>query len=417
MRMTQKHFTTGVFILTFMVMAWAPFFGGPRLFSFLLALVGIGLLWKQRDTIFQQPAVRRLAFIFLLLWIPILISLPGSYDVKGTLVVACLMVLFFPMGVVLVHVFRDTRLREQLAFWITLLLIFWVVDGLVQFIFGQDLFGFPIRYGRRIVGIFRDNVHLGVYLATLTPLLVLTLLKRSRLLAAVMITLAAIAVLLSGTRTTWVMFTIACALLMYVIPFRHRILALGTTAGIICIAIVVAFSPIVKTKFDQTVSGFEWSYDTIDKLLTHRLKIWDTATRMANARPLTGVGVQAFREAYEQFEREPGTFRKSTGFPVNHAHQAYISVWAESGYPGLLGLVAIWGLLLRWYFSTPREQRRQALPYAIGLVAAMFPLNSQPVMYSGWWFPVLLLLTALMLAALDDKTGVNNVKNEEQAVN
>jgi hypothetical protein len=39
----------------------------------------------------------------------------------------------------------------------------------------------------------------------------------------------------------------------------------------------------------------------------------------------------------------------------------------------------------------------------MGLLVTMFPLNSQPILYSGWWFPVLLLLTALMLAALDDK--------------
>jgi O-antigen ligase len=412
MRITETYFNTGVFILTFMVMAWAPFFGGPRLFSFLLALVGIGLLWKQRDTIWQQPAVRRLASIFLLLGIPMLISLPGSYDVKGTLVVTCLLVLFFPMGVTLVRVFRNTQLRERLTLWIAILVCFWAVDGLIQFIFGKDLLGIPTQHGKRVVGIFRDNVHIGVYLATLMPLLALTLMKRSRLLAAAMIILAATVVVLTGTRTTWVVLSVAGIMMLFTYPFRHRTMAIGTSAGIICIAVAVTFSPIVQMKIDQTTAGLDWSYTSIDKLLSHRLKIWDTATRMANARPLNGVGVQAFREAYEQFEREPGTFRKQTGFPVNHAHQAYFSVWAESGYPGLLGLLVIWGLLLRWYFNNPREQRRQALPYAIGLVAAMFPLNSQPVLYSGWWFPVLLLLTALMLAALDDKPGAEGIKNE-----
>ncbi len=402
MRIKQNYFITGVFILAFMVMAWSPFFGGPRLFSFLLALMGIGLLWKQRDAVWQQPAVRRLSIIFLLLWIPILISLPGSYDFKGTLVVACLLLLFYPMGVVLVHVFRDTQLRERLALWITVLLIVWVIDGLIQFIFGRDLLGIPTYDARRVVGIFGNNTHFGIYLATLTPLLIMTLLRRSRLLAAVMVTLTATVVVLTGIRHAWVMFGLACALLLYTYPFRHKVLALGTVAGVVCLAVAVSFSPIVQMKYEQTVSGFEWSYEGIDRVLTHRLKIWETATRMANARPLTGVGVQAIREAYEHYEREPGTFRKATGASVNHAHHAYFSVLAESGYTGLLGLLGIWGLLLRWYFSRPRKQRRQALPYAMGLLVAMFPLNSQPILYTGWWFPVLLLLTALMLAALDD---------------
>jgi len=405
MRITKNHFTTGVFLLTFMVMAWAPFFGGPRLFSFLLALVGIGLLWRERHTIWQQPAVRRLAVIFLLLGIPILVSLPGSYDLKGTLVVACLLALFFPMGVTLVRVFRNTEWRERLTLWIAILVSFWVVDGLIQFIFGRDLLGIPTYEARRVVGIFGDNTHFGVYLATLTPLLALTLLTRSRLLTATIIILTAVVVALTGIRHAWVMFLLACVLLFFTYPFRHKVLALGTAAGILCLAIAVSFSPIVKTKLDQTLSGFEWSYAGIDKVLTHRLKIWDTATHMANAHPLTGVGVQAFRESYEYYEHEPGAFRKATGAHVNHAHHAYFSVLAESGYTGLLGLLTIWVLLLRWYFSNAREQRRPALPYAMSLLVAMFPLNAQPILYTGWWFPVLLLLTALMLAALDDGTA------------
>ena len=405
MRITQNHITTGVFFLTFMVIAWAPFFGGPRLFSFLLALVGIGLLWKQRDTIWQQPGIRRLAIIFLLLGIPILISLPGSYDFKGTLVVACLLALFFPMGVTLVRVFRHTQLRERLALWIAILVSLWIVDGLVQFIFGRDLLGIPTYEARRVVGIFGDNTHFGSYIATLTPLLVLTLLPRSRGLTIVILILAAITIVLSGARSSWVMLTVAGGMLLYVIPMQRRVLFLGGTAIAVCLAAAVAFSPITKIKLDQTLSGFEWSYEGIDRVLTHRLKIWDTATRMANAHPLTGIGVQAFRESYEDYERVPGTFRKQAGFPVNHAHQAYFSVLAESGYTGLMGLLAIWILLWRWYFGMSREQRRTALPYAMGMVVAMFPLNSQPIIYSGWWFPVLLLLTALMLAALDDRVA------------
>ncbi len=402
MRITENQFNTGVFLLTFMVMAWAPFFGGPRLFSFLLALVGIGLLWKERATIWQQPAVRRLAVIFLLLGIPMLISLPGSYDVKGTLVVTCLLVLFFPMGVTLVRVFRNTLWRERLTLWIAILVSFWLVDGLIQFIFGRDLLGIPTYNLRRVVGIFGDNTHFGVYLATLTPLLTLAFLKRSRLLTATAIILTATVVALTGIRHAWVMFALACALLFFTYPFRHRVLALGTAAGIACLAVAVSFSPIVKHKVDTPLSGFEWNLEGIDKFLSRRLQLWDTSILMANAHPFTGIGVQAFREAYQQYERNPSPYKRSIGSIVNHAHHAYFSVLAESGYTGLLGLLAIWVLLLRWYFGYPRVHRRQSLPFALSLLVAMFPLNAQPILYSGWWFPVLLLLAALMLAALDD---------------
>ena len=50
-----------------------------------------------------------------------------------------------------------------------------------------------------------------------------------------------------------------------------------------------------------------------------------------------------------------------------------------------------------------------AWPFACSLFVASFPINSQPVLFTHWYFPVLLLLVCAMLAALvDDSMAAEN---------
>jgi O-antigen ligase len=87
---------------------------------------------------------------------------------------------------------------------------------------------------------------------------------------------------------------------------------------------------------------------------------------------------------------------------LSHAHQLYVGLAAETGLTGLLAFFVVIGLCIRWYWRAPPARRDQAWPYALGLVIYAFPINSQSVLYTHRLFPVLLLLLAGMLAALDE---------------
>jgi O-antigen ligase len=87
-----------------------------------------------------------------------------------------------------------------------------------------------------------------------------------------------------------------------------------------------------------------------------------------------------------------------------HAHQMYVAIAAETGLVGLLGIVLIIGLGIRWYLPAPQEAKQRAWPYGLGLLIIAFPLNSQPVLFIPWWFPVMLLLFCTMLAALEPES-------------
>ena len=63
--------------LALLLVFWSPFSGGPRVFSALLAIMGGWLIYRERATLFAQSAMKRWSIIFLLLWIPLLVSVPG----------------------------------------------------------------------------------------------------------------------------------------------------------------------------------------------------------------------------------------------------------------------------------------------------------------------------------------------------
>lgn len=67
-------------VLGLMLVAWQPFISGARLPSLLLFLRGVWMLWRKRIN-FQALAVKRMGLVFLLLLIPVLLSLPASLAV------------------------------------------------------------------------------------------------------------------------------------------------------------------------------------------------------------------------------------------------------------------------------------------------------------------------------------------------
>jgi len=211
--------------------------------------------------------------------------------------------------------------------------------------------------------------------------------------------------LLSGSRMTLVMLLLVAAGVYWRATWRYKLPFLLVFAAGVAILVSVSNHPLVQERLERTRAMSDWSFAGIDTALSGRLTIWDTAGQMVLDRPLSGVGAGAFASAYDRYSRLPmDMFRRGSpndqGTGVYHAHQMYVSVAAETGVVGLAGIVAIYVLCMRWYFRASRERRDMAWPFAFGLFVATFPINSQSVMYTHWWFPILLLLLCASLAAL-----------------
>ena len=189
---------------------------------------------------------------------------------------------------------------------------------------------------------------------------------------------------------------------VYKVKLRYKWLVVASLVA--ALVAVIAFSPLAKKKFERTkLEGL--SFEQVNQLLSARLYLWETALSMAKDRPLVGVGGDAFRIAYPKYttrDDDPFTAKGRSG-PQN-AHQLYLSVLAETGLIGLSGLLLIFGALVYWVVKASSSQKYDALPFAVGLLAVTFPLNSQPLIYKTWWAPLLVLfLTGLLVALAPDK--------------
>lgn len=396
-------------ILALLIVAFIPNFGiekyGPSsaLPAALLALIGMWLAWKERRALFDAPAQKRWALIALLLFIPILVSVPGSYHVRYSASVAAAMLVYYFTGAALIRVLQTEERRAWLAKWTTFVLVFWLADSLVQFIFGRDLFGLPLTPDGRVTGPFEGNLRQALFLAMLLPVTFGWFLapNRSRVWMLLLFTTAIMVALLSGVRMVLVMLAIVAAGLFIHLPrFRWKwpMLALLPVLA----ALAIGLSPTLKQRMSLFTDVQQIDFATMDRLLSYRAGIWETGINMMLARPLTGIGAGAFEKAYKDHATRPDDIFASGQGRVYHAHQIYVSFAAETGLPGLAALIVIVVLGIRWYWSAPPARRPRAWPYALALAVYFFPLNTQPPLFNHWLFPVLVLLLAALLAALDD---------------
>lgn len=395
--------------LALLIVAVMPNFGlkywpSPALPSALLAFLGVGLLWKHRQELWATPAAHRLTLVFAFLLVPVLISVPTSYDLRYSLSVAGALLAYYLTGLALVRVLRGDAERAWLAKWVLWVLVFWIVDSLVQYLFGVDLFGIEMTPDGRALGPFENSLRQPTLIALLLPVALWFAMRRSLAVAFVFLAAAGFVAILGSVRMVLVMLMIVAAGLYLRLPAIRFKIPLALMASAIILG-SIGFAPTMQERMGRLLEVHELNFESIDRILSDRLTIWHTATNMLRARPFTGVGAGAFSKAYDDHSTRPVDMFRGGQVRVFHAHQVYVSMAAETGIGGLLGLLAAIGLCLKWYWSAPSTRRAQAWPYALGLVVYFFPLNTQPPLYHGnWLFPVLLLLFAGLLAALDGET-------------
>jgi O-antigen ligase len=394
----------------FMLVFWAPFRGEHRLPIFILLVVGIFLHVASRRLLPAGLAERRWGAIFLLLWIPCLLATPFSYNLRGSLTVCLVLLLHYWVGIALLHGMRQPG-HAYAAKWIGWTLLFWTVDGGIQFIFGRDLFGVPLPNDMRIVGPFDGNLHMGLFIVVLMPLLLWPLAKTRPWTALFLFVPMSAISTLAGARTNMVFALLLALALTFRLPtWKHRVMLLLLSLSP---ALVIPFSPVLQERVMQrsyAILGSEAGqnkqslFERLDAISSGRLIIWETAGNMLRAHPLTGVGPAAFDTAYPNFAtRANDLFRNpnAEGKYAYHAHQMYVSAGAETGLIGLAGLLFGIALIVRWYRQAAPLAREAANPYLVSLAVIAFPINSQPVLTAGWWFPIVLLLLGGMLAALE----------------
>ena len=399
-----RHFTWLIFFCFLLF----PFRRSVELPLLIMTIGGGVLAYQYGRTFFQAPAIKLFTLLFACIWLPMLISFPDSYDLKKSGGTVLVFIRFYLSGLFIIWALSKPNQLSLLIKLLAGLTAFWVVDALFQAATGHDFFGYAQRPAR-LNGVFGEqSLRLGNALPVLAPFLILALRDRKALMLLATAMSGAV-VILAGSRGGWVSFGLVCVWLV-LSETRRRGVPLwkaGVVATLIGLAgTFAAFeNPGAKQRLDQTLLLFSGDEAKINQALSSRWTIWKDTFGMIEAHPVNGVGVRAFRYAYPEFA-QPGdhliSINEASGRPTGafYAHQIILEVTAETGLIGLAGLGLFYFLLVRHWRQANQERRIQSLPFAMGLLAWIFPFNTHPSFYTAQWSVLIWLMIALLCASL-----------------
>ncbi len=380
-KLTTKDYL--LVILFVAIIALLPFGRLSEMPLLMLAVWGLVRLMTDFASIRQSNWFKPFSLTFALFFLLSAFSSVDSYWPEKSWLVSLGSLRFYFLGLVLLSHQHAGLLMQSIIRWLTILLLIWVVDALIQAVFGTNLLGLS-SYPGRLTGIFADNVKLGPVLALFLPVILVQSHQFKQGWRWLTVALVLTVILLSGTRSAWLMA--AFVLLMFwwhhVKGRRLLLLAKVSAMALIGMSALYFISDDFEQRINRSAQIFQGDLSAIDFALADRLPIWQTALNMYQAHPVNGVGARAFRMAYEDFAEVDDVWVAGQGSGL-HAHHWILELLAETGTIGLLLFIALLIVVVKQVKNL--FQKNTIWPFAVALMAALLPVVSLYSLFSSFW--------------------------------
>ena len=349
--------------------------------------------------------------IFLCFWIPMVASGFDSYLPQKSWTSSLAALRFLAAVLSMSVLLRTDSARWRVIRWTSFLLVFWAVDGFVQLIFGVDLFGIAMNPDRLNAMFVQKYQFFGPTLAMLSPLLLEHARRHWPAWAWVgAFTLILGAVLIAGMRAGWLTMGLVLLVYMWLMARREnrelRKASLSIPVFVIT-AIIGSYlvSPLFQARLEQSLLVTGGSHEAISEASNLRMPIFKTSLAMFEAHPINGVGVRAFPRAYMEYAAPDDIHILKSGgrSGATHAHNLVLEVMADTGSIGVLGLLAGFWLVFRFWRGMTPTRRNEAFPFALALALVLFPLNSHFALYGTYMSSLIWILFGLWAACIDNK--------------
>lgn len=233
---------------------------------------------------------------------------------------------------------------------------------------------------------FNDHTHYAAVLALVAPFFIVMSFSRSasvlrRRAALIVFVVFCAGILFSYSRAAWLSLMVALAgFLILALRLKFRFILAGV---ILLVGSLYLFQTeiIMHLERNQQESSGDFgehlrsiSNITSDASNLERINRWRSAYRMYEERPLLGWGPGTYQFVYAPFQRSEDYTIITTHFgDLGNTHSEYIGPLAESGIPGMLGMLALALAVLatgvKLYKKAPtREMRLMALGITLGFI-------------------------------------------------
>jgi len=384
-----------------------------RLAEIPLSIFALSLPFLARSSEHRQR-IQRVSIIvvpvFLCFWLPMVVSSFDSYMPQKSWFSSIAALRFLAAALSMAVLLRADSARWRVIRWTSFLLVFWAVDGFVQLIFGNDLFGIAMHPDRLNALFVKKYQFFGPTLAMLSPLLLEHARRNWPAWAWVgAFTLTLGAVLIAGMRAGWLAMGLVLVVYIWLMYRREnrelRKISLSIPVFVMT-AIIGSYlvSPLFQARLDQSLALQQGSQAAMDAASSYRLPIFKASLVMFREHPVNGVGVRAYPSAYMEYAEEGDVHIQRSGGKsgATHAHNLVLEVMSDTGSVGLLGMLVGFVLILRFWRGMKPARRNEAFPFALALALILFPFNSHFALYGTYMSSLIWILFGLWAASIEN---------------
>ncbi len=268
------------------------------------------------------------------------------------------------------------------------------LDSLFQFFYGKNILSYEISGTGRVSSFFKDELIMGSYTMRFFPVLITIIFYknflRKNLLLSVLFFICTTLILLSGERTSLILF------LIFVVSFillsenfiKKKFLFLFSILFIL--ASVIFLNPSFKTRFIDNVLYFFSGTNSDNKIKIisdEHQGVFYSAYDIFSKKPIIGSGINSFRKVCKnvKYKEDQEFFNKFKC--SSHPHNIYLQLLSETGFFSFFLIFTIFIYfslrLIRILFKSIKIQNHNLSLY-LSFFITLFPLAPSGNMFNNW---------------------------------
>lgn len=316
---------------------------------------------------------------------------------------------------------KNKKILDYLFFSILFCFSILIIDGYIQYIFGQNIFGFELYNKFRVSSFFGSELILGSYLCRFFPILFGLFIyvdkkKKSKKLLFLITSIFILSeglIFLSGERLALFFMNLSAIFIILMIKNYRKYRFWTYMISLFLIFILSNLFPNSKERLiDQTISDFTRNSDKLYIFSKPHNDMYIAGYRMFLDHKLFGVGVR-------QFRNECQNYPVSEYSCSSHPHNTYIELLSETGIFGFIFIFALFIIItyltLRQFISKFFKSKVEyfndfELCVISAILISLWPFSPSGSFFNNWmsiiyFFPIGILLWQI------------NLKNPQQTKN
>lgn len=396
--MKNTWFIRNSYLLLIAMFMTIPLFSrGISIIPTLVFLIGLGYFMYRPKLIWNELVKSRYIYVFLVFFIPGLISLIDSLDPAKTGQTLWRFIRYSAFSIIVLFMVNNEKSEkrfETVMFWF---MVFICIDAMSHWLFQFNIYGKnPLPSNSRVRGVFKDAYHLSYFVATLSPLIFFYLAERIQekkalylILTPIILVMLILTVLVGGARAGFVSLFVSMFLFVLVAMkkgwIKHKLRFIGISLVLLVIAGGIAVqSDTIQKRFKQTTTVSQ-NQDFLDRFTSMRTNIWHVTIEQIPNYWVNGVGLRGFDKVYQTYPEDYKIWKY-----VNHPHMHSLEVMIETGIIGLVSYLLLCVYLLYMTFIA-----REGNAWFLVAFLAIMPINSHVALFEADWLPLVWLPLAI----------------------